>query len=98
MNLQVFCVRDAKAEAYLPPFFLPKAAMALRTFTTCCNSDSHQFGEDPEDFTLWHLGEFDDETATWHPFDSPICLGRGHEVVAQAPSPPPSMMMAEQAN
>jgi len=59
---KVFTVHDIKAEAYLPPFFFPTAAMAHRAFTQAVNSTDHQFAATPEDFTLLEIGEFDDET------------------------------------
>ncbi len=63
MKLKIFSIYDAKAKAYLPPFFLPNEAMAIRTFKDCCNSDQHQFGAHPEDYTLFEIGIFSDETA-----------------------------------
>lgn len=63
MILQVCSIYDIKAEAFLPPFFLPKWEMAIRTFKDCVNSEEHQFGQHPEDYILTHVGTFDDETA-----------------------------------
>lgn len=60
MKLEIFSVYDSKAQAYLPPFFLPKEAMAIRIFAECCNSPEHQFGKHPADYTLFHIGSFDD--------------------------------------
>jgi len=61
---KMFTIYDEKAEAYLPPFFLPTREMAIRTFSDCVNSNDHQFGAHPHDYTLFALGEFDNETAT----------------------------------
>ena len=63
MNLSVFCIHDVKAGAYLPPFFLPQVAMAARTFADCVNDPTHAFGKNPQDYTLYHLGSYDDNTA-----------------------------------
>lgn len=62
MNLKAFSVYDIKAEAYLPPFFVPTLGMALRAFKDCAVSDSHQFGKNPEDYVLYEIGHFDDHT------------------------------------
>lgn len=61
MIQHIYAVFDVKAKAYLPPFFLPEEGMAIRTFTNCCQDDNHQFGRNPEDFTLFSLGDFNDE-------------------------------------
>lgn len=60
MKLKIFSIFDVKAEAYLPPFFLPTVGMATRAFKDCVNQQGHQFCENPGDYTLFELGEFDD--------------------------------------
>lgn len=59
MKFKIFSVFDVKAKAYLPPFFLPEEAMAVRTFKDCANDKAHAFGLHPEDYSLFRLGEFD---------------------------------------
>jgi len=63
MKLHIFTVYDSKAQAYLPPFFLPNTAIATRTFTNAANDKGHAFGANPADYTLFHVGHFDDDTA-----------------------------------
>lgn len=83
MIQNVFAIYDQKANAYLTPFFLPTAAMAVRVFSDCVNSDDHQFGKHPNDYTLWHLGTFDDVTCQFVALEPKIALHSGHELVAQ---------------
>lgn len=59
MIYKIFSVFDEKAKAFLPPFFLPEKAMAVRVFSDCANDVNHQFGKHPEDYTLFELGNFD---------------------------------------
>lgn len=61
----VFSIYDQKAAAFLPPFILPRKEMAIRTFTDCVQSDDHQFGSHPEDYTLMSLGTFNDENGRY---------------------------------
>lgn len=81
MIYKQFSVHDVKAGAYLPPFVLPRAAQASRIFMDCVNSKDHQFGNHPEDYTLFELGSWDDETAQYQLHDAPISLGNGVEYV-----------------
>lgn len=77
-----FSIYDSGAQAYLPPFILPRDEMAQRTFGDCCNSKEHQFGAHPEDYTLFRLGTWDDETAIFTPEpNGPQTLGNGVEYV-----------------
>jgi len=61
---KIYSVYDSKAETYTPPFFQHREAMAIRTFSDCVNDPGHTFGMHPEDYTLFHLGEYDDNLAT----------------------------------
>jgi len=77
---EMFTIYDGKAEAYLPPFFLHQIAMASRVFSDCINSKDHQFSKHPEDYTLFHIGSFDDNTAKITSFTA-VSLGNGVELV-----------------
>lgn len=79
MKLQIFAIYDSKAMAYLPPFFLPNNKMAERSFGEAANSETHQFGKHPADYTLFHIGEFDDATATIISAETKIGLGTALE-------------------
>jgi len=59
---KIYSVFDSKAESYTPPFVDNAEGRALRTFADCCNDQGHQFGKHPEDYTLFCLGEFNDDT------------------------------------
>jgi len=58
MNVNIYTVYDDKAEAYLPPFFLPTDGMAVRTFADCANDKEHNFCIHPSDYTLFRVGSF----------------------------------------
>lgn len=64
MIQKLFTVFDEKAEAFLPPFFVPTDGIAKRAFADCVNSKDHQFGKHPADYTLFFLGEFYEHDAS----------------------------------
>jgi hypothetical protein len=64
--LSVFTVRDNKAEAYLQPVFLPNEAVCLRVMSNLVADDDHQFGKNPEDYSLFYIGEYDEHTGGFH--------------------------------
>jgi len=76
----MFTIHDSKANAYLQPWFLTQAAMAQRAFMDCVNDKEHNFGRHPEDYTLFNIGEFDDQTAEVT-YQHPTSLGNGLEYV-----------------
>lgn len=59
MILNIFSIYDQKAGAHLPPFFLAKEGQAIRTFSDCVNDIKHSFSAHPNDYTLFHHGEFE---------------------------------------
>lgn len=60
---KIFTIHDVKADAYYKPFFFPNKAMAIREFTNLVNDKNSQVGTNPADYTLFALGEFDDNKA-----------------------------------
>lgn len=60
MRHRAFSVFDVKAQAYLPPFFMPEQGQAHRVFSDMVNKEGHAFCDHPEDYTLFYLGDFDD--------------------------------------
>lgn len=61
-QLQIFTVKDGKADAFITPFFLPNKEMAIRTFGMSCSDEGHTFGCYPQDYHLYHLGSIDIST------------------------------------
>lgn len=79
MILRVFTVYDSAAEAYLPPFYSKALGEALRSFIDTCADPEHSFYKHPNDYTLFHIGEFDDSNCTFELNTSPIAIGHAHE-------------------
>lgn len=63
MTQHIFCIYDAKAEAYLAPFTANTIGLAERMFSDLVNSPGHQFNSHPADYTLYRIGTFDTATA-----------------------------------
>jgi hypothetical protein len=80
---KIFTVYDQKAAAYLPPFYMHRTEMALRVFSDCINSNDHQFGKHPADYSIFELGTFDDEKAITQTYTGPKLLGNGLEYLKQ---------------
>lgn len=64
MKHNLYTIYDVKAETYLFPLKLQNHAVALRELKRAVNDPQTQFFNHPEDFTLFFLGTFDDNT-TW---------------------------------
>lgn len=60
MKLQVYTVMDKAVNAFLQPFFCRAKGEAIRSFTDAVNDPKNNFSRHSSDYTLVHLGEFDD--------------------------------------
>ena len=85
MKAKYFTVHDSKAGGFLPPFLQHNEAMAIRMFTNMLKNPDHQFSQNPADYTLFTIGEFDDATGELKP-RTPMSLGNGLEFKTTAPS------------
>lgn len=81
MELKIFTVYDSKTEAYMPPFFMQSTGQAMRSFEDTINHEKeHVFGKHPEDFTLFELGKFDDQTSTFNLHKTSLPLAKAIEL------------------
>lgn len=60
--LQLFSIRDTKAEAFNRPFTSQNPAMAMREIQTAVNQSDNPMKTYAEDFALYLVGEFDEQT------------------------------------
>lgn len=60
MILEVYSVYDKAVEAFMQPFFVRAKGEAVRSFMSACTDGKSQFVSHPGDYTLFHIGTFDD--------------------------------------
>lgn len=73
MIQKMFAIRDTKAQAFLQPFFSSAAGAALRALGDAVNDGKSPIALHPEDYVLYEVASFDDQTAEIVPI-SPIKL------------------------
>lgn len=83
MILNIFTVYDSKAEAYLQPFFMKSKGEAVRAFTDIVNDGTSQFNKHPSDYTLFHVGAYDDGDSSFVILPTPVSLGLAIEYMKQ---------------
>jgi len=79
MRLFVVSVLDVAAQAYGRPAFVQALGAATRSFVDEVNrssADNVMFNH-PQDFQLFHLGEFDDSNGRFTCLDQPALLLHG---------------------
>lgn len=90
MKLIIFSVHDSKAAAWIQPFYAPTVAVGLRMFHEAANDQNTNFHKHAGDFTLFQLGDFDQQTGSITPRETPVNHGLAlnyREAVAPAVAP-----------
>lgn len=62
MKYYVMSIYDKAIGAFMQPFFSPTLDSATRAVRTCLQDPAHQFSQHPADYSLVHLGQFDDQS------------------------------------
>jgi hypothetical protein len=65
----------------MPPFFQKTVGMAIRAFQHAANQEDHDFKRFAGDYTLFHLGSFDDQVGKFDLKDTPDSLGVASQFV-----------------
>jgi hypothetical protein len=60
-----YAIYDQKVNCYHFPYFVAHPNVALRAFAIAANNKELDIGRFPEDFDLYEVGTYDDETATF---------------------------------
>jgi len=75
--MKIYSIYDSKAEAYLQPFFSPNNAVAIRNFQNVLQDPNSNINRWPEDFTLFAIGTWDEDTGQITPAEQIKSLGNG---------------------
>lgn len=75
MKQKVFAVYDSLARVFFPPFYVSHEAQARRSFMAIANDKESAISQHPQDFTLFEIGEFDDELGALIPHPKHINHG-----------------------
>ncbi len=87
MKLKMFSIRDAKSEIFTNPFYKATHGEAERDFRTTVNNDKTTLNRYPEDFDLYYLGTYDDNTGFTASLDTPQHIIKAVQVLEQKPTP-----------
>lgn len=82
MILGVYTIFDTACSVADRPMVARSDGELLRVFSDLCVSAEHRFGQHPEHYSLFKIGEFDDTKMFIVPLETgPECLATGIEMV-----------------
>ena len=71
MLLQVMSVRDAKTTVFSQPMFFVTKGVAIRSFHDEVNRIGSDIQKHAEDYSMWFLGVFDDQSSCFTQNNAP---------------------------
>lgn len=71
MELKAFSIRDSKGEIFNPPFYKKTWGEAERDFHQLVKDEKSMVYKYPEDFDLYCVGSYDDQTGLFIPEATP---------------------------
>lgn len=79
--LTMFAIYDSAAKYYKSVWFEKHKADVLREFAKACNDSKTYLNQNPTDFVLFQLGEFDELSGAGVVYDAPERLGVAIEFI-----------------
>lgn len=83
--LNIFSVYDSKAEAFTQPFFSATSGTAIRSFEQAANDQEHHFNKHAADYTLFHLGSFEETSGEFEILPAKVNLGLAINFIKETP-------------
>lgn len=77
----IFAIKDLATETYVTPLFLRSRGEAMRTFTDAANDPQSMVSKHPEDYELYELGAFDEQTGEITSQDVPEKMARAKDLL-----------------
>lgn len=71
MERKIYSIRDSKSEAYGLPFYQHTHGEAERSFAKLASDSQSTVNQFPEDFDLYYIGNYNDQTGTIAALDTP---------------------------
>lgn len=75
MKTKIYSVYDKKAQAFCTPFYQANHATAVRAFQNAVLDPQNSISQNPEDYVLFHVGDWDDNIGEIQPQMESICGG-----------------------
>lgn len=83
MKMLGFSVFDSAVGSYSPPFWVRAGGLAIRDFRLEMANKDSRLSKSPGDYSLFFLGEFDDESGSFSILEAPKRVLTGFEALKE---------------
>ena len=81
MKYLLMAIRDRASKVYDRPVPTRSEPEAIRMLADIAKDESTMIGQHPDDFTMFHIGYYDDATGTITPEDAPAKVATASEAL-----------------
>ena len=74
MKYMTYAVYDSKAQRYIFPQNYVRREEAVRAFSMACNQPDTDFFRYAEDYSLFEIGQYDEDIGLHYPHTAPIMI------------------------
>lgn len=85
MKVIVVAVFDRALGGFNRPFYVAARGLAVRSFADEVNRPDGDLGKHPEDYELWQLGTWDEESGEFEGFKAKSRIALGSDFVKEKP-------------
>lgn len=82
MLLKAYTIYDSKSLQYHSPWFASTDGAATRSMADLVNDQNTSLGRHPRDYSLWHVGTWDDNKGQFYPQTPPLHIVDGIALVS----------------
>lgn len=86
MITNCYAIFDNKATAFLQPAMMANDEVAKRSFAMACRNENDPFVEFADDYTIYHIAEYDDSNGQYTNLDMPKPIINAREARLMLPS------------
>lgn len=98
-NLLIFASYDMKAKMWSKPMTAGSTGLMTRSWQDIANDKNHPVGQHPEDYCLYQIGEYNDNTGELIPLKAHVSLGQASGYVKEnVPMPAVDPRMVNKKN
>lgn len=80
---KLLAVHDRAMDAYDRPWCVPSIGAAIRAFQDSVNDTQHPMNKHPDDYDLYHVGDYNDHTGEITPVYPPQKVAIGKQMIQQ---------------
>lgn len=81
MKVGLYSIRDHLVNVSFPPMNFPSDAAAIRAFRSMAENPSSTVNQNPSDFSIQKIGEFDPESGVFSALEQPEIVVNGTSFV-----------------